>query len=121
MLDLDAEAGVKLGRRPVPVAMGGVAPIAEQAERPARSRERGFRERGQFIELALRLWRREMALENAPHRVRMPAARHEPPLLRHAELLQMHIADAVLIEPGGKVDVGFMADRLEPCQKPCQP
>jgi hypothetical protein len=35
--------------------------------------------------------------------------------------LQMHIADAVLIEPGGKVDVGFMADRLEPCQKPCQP
>src|SRR5260221_624355 len=71
--------------------------------RRARWRERGFGERCQFIKLALRLRRREMVLENAQHRVRMSAARRKPPLFRGAELLQMHIADAMLIEPGGKL------------------
>ena len=35
MLDLDAEAGVEFVGQPLPVAMGGVALIAEQAQRAA--------------------------------------------------------------------------------------
>jgi hypothetical protein len=42
VLDLDAVVGAKLVRQPLAVAMGGVALIAEQAERPVRSPERGL-------------------------------------------------------------------------------
>jgi len=37
VLDLESEAGVKFVGEPLPVAIGGVAFVAEQAERPTRS------------------------------------------------------------------------------------
>src|SRR5215831_7913568 len=55
-----------------------------------------------------------MALENAQHPVRMPAARRKPSLFRRAELLQMQIADAVLIEPGG--ELAFRKPRPARCR-----
>ena len=99
VLDLEAEADVKRVGEPLAVAMGRVALVAQQAERPARSCERSFGERCEFIELVLRLGRREMALEDAQHCIRVSTARGEPAFFRSAELLQMHIADTVLIEP----------------------
>ena len=91
---------MKFGRQPLPVAMGGVAFIAQEAQRPARSRHQAFCKRGQLIEFVLRLRRLQVALENAQHFASMAAARGEPSL---AELLQMHIADAVLIKSGGEL------------------
>src|ERR1700683_4955423 len=61
--------------------MGGSALVAEQAQRPARSRERGFGQRSELVERVLRVGRREMALENAQHLVRLSAGRREPPLV----------------------------------------
>src|SRR6266436_6410900 len=103
MLDLEPEAGMKLVGHPLPVAMGGVAFVAQQAQRPARSRRQAFRKRSQLIEFVLRLRRLQMALENAQHLVSTTAARGEPSLFRRAELLQMQIAYAALIEAGGKL------------------
>src|SRR5215475_6379222 len=85
VLDLEAEAGVKRVGEPLAVAMGGIALVAQQAERPARSCERSFGEHCQFIELVLRLGRREMALEDAQHCICVSAARSEPPFFRSAE------------------------------------
>src|SRR5258708_7394543 len=65
MLDLKPEAGMKFGRQPLPVAMGGVALVAQEAQRPPRSRDRGFRKRSQLIEFMLGLRGFQMALENA--------------------------------------------------------
>jgi len=103
MLDLEAEAGMKFVGQPLPVAMGRVALVAQEAQRPACSRDEGFRKRGQLIEFVLRLRGFQMALKNAQHLVSMTAARCEPPLFRSAELLQMHIADAALIKSGGEL------------------
>jgi len=103
MLNLDSEAGVKLVGEPLTMAMGRVALVAEQAKRPAGSRQRRFGKRGQLIKFVLRVRRREMALENAQHLIGVTAARCQPPFFRGAQLLQMHIADAVLIEPGGEL------------------
>ena len=63
------------------MTMGGVALVAEQALRLARSRKRGLGERCQFIELVLRLGIGEMALEDAQHLVGMSAAHREPLIL----------------------------------------
>ena len=60
ILDLHAEPRVQLRGEPLAVAVGGVALVAQQAERAA-----GFGERGQFLELVLRLRRLEMALVDA--------------------------------------------------------
>ena len=103
MLDLEAKAGVKLVSEPLAVAMGGIALVAQQAERPARSRAGSFGERCQFIKLVLRLRRREMALEDAQHPICISAARCEPAFFRGTELLQMHIGDALFVEPGSKL------------------
>ena len=114
MLDLKPEAGMKFGRQPLPVAMGGVALVAQEAQRPPRSRDRGFRKRSQLIEFMLGLRGFQMALENAQHLVSMTAARCEPPLFRSAELLQMHIADAALIKSGG--ELAFREPRPPRCR-----
>ena len=103
MLDPESETGVELIGEALPVAMGGIAFVAQEAQWPTRSRDRGFRKRSQLFEFVLRLRRFQMAFENAEHLVSMTAARGEPPLFRSAELLQMHIADAALIESGGKL------------------
>ena len=103
MLDLEPEAGVKLPGQPLPVAMGGVAFVAQEAQRSLRSRYRGFRERRQLIEFVLRLRCLQMALENAQHLISVTAARCESPLFRRAELLQVQIADAALIKARGKL------------------
>jgi hypothetical protein len=55
-----------------------------------------------------------VALENAQHLVSVTAARREPPLFRSAELLQMHIADAVLIKSGSKL--AFRKSRPPRCR-----
>jgi hypothetical protein len=94
---------MKLISEPLPVAMGGVAFVAQEAQRPARPCDQGLRKRGQLIEFVLRFRRFQMAFEDAQHLVSMATTRREPPLFRSAELLQMHIADAVLIESGGKL------------------
>jgi hypothetical protein len=103
MLDLEPEAGVKLLGQPLPMAMGRVAFVAQEAQRSARSCDRGFRQRRQLVEFVLRLRGLQVALENAQHLVGMTAARCEPALFGRAEPLQVQIADAALIESRGKL------------------
>ena len=124
MLDLQPKSGVELIGETLPVAIGRVAFVAQQTQRPTRSRQRGLGERGQLIKFVLRLRRLQVALENAQHLVSMTAARCQAPLFRGAELLQMHVADAALIEPSR--ELAFRKSRPPRCrnrphinQEPC--
>src|ERR1700733_11916828 len=106
MLDLKAEPGVEFARKPLAMAVGGIALVAQQAECLTRSCCRVLGERGQFVKLVFRLRRGEVPLEDAQHRIGLAAARREAALLRRSELLQMQIADAVRGETGGELAFG---------------
>src|SRR5262245_39232253 len=97
---------MKLVGYPLPMAMGRVALVAKQAQRPARSRDGGFCQCGQLMEFVLRLRCLQVMLENPQHLVGMTAARRKSPFFRGAKLLQMHVTDAVLIESGGELTFG---------------
>ena len=88
---------------PLAMAMGRVALVAEQAQRPVRSRDGGFCQCGQLIEFMLRLRRLQVTLENPQHLGSMTAASRQSPFFRGAKLLQMYVADALLIESGSEL------------------
>ena len=94
---------MKLLGYPLAMAMGRVALVAEQAQRPVRSREGGFCQCGQLIEFVLRLRHLQVTLENPQHLVSMTAASRQSPFFRGAKLLQMHVADAALVESSGEL------------------
>ena len=103
MLDLEPEADMKFVGYPLAMAMGRVALVAEQAQRPVRSRDGGFCQCGQLIEFMLRLRRLQVTLENPQHLGGMTAASRQSPFFRGAKLLQMYVADAPLIESGSEL------------------
>jgi hypothetical protein len=83
------------------VAVIGIAFITQEAETAA-----GAEQLREFIEFFALLRGREMSLVDAEKRIRLSGARGEPSFLRRAELLQVQVAYAGLVEGGGKLALG---------------
>ena len=90
---------------PLPVAMGMVALIAEDAHRT-----RLVHQRRQLVEFLLRLRRLQMRRIDLVQQTELAAARRLPAALRRPEAFQMQVGNAALIEAGE--DVRFLARRI---------
>src|SRR5436309_4987432 len=85
-------------RDPLPVALGMVALITEDAHRP-----RLVHQRRQLVELLLRLRRLQMRRIDLVQQAELPAARRLTAALRRPEALQMQIGDTTLVEAGSEL------------------
>ena len=95
---------VRLGRNHFrdepPMAGHMIALEAQQAGAPA------ARQLFRLRQLGLRLVRAHMLAEYRLHPFRMPGANRIAPGLRRPQRLQMHICDALCVQPGGKLSLG---------------
>src|SRR5512139_2006641 len=98
VLNLHAPALLHIGDDARAVAGLGIAAVAEQRDALAR-----LDQRCQLGELGLRLGTLDVLVEDLPERVGIAGARGGAALCRRAELLQMQIADAGLVERRGEL------------------
>src|SRR4029453_8049904 len=101
ILHLHAVARLDDLRDPLPVAMGMVALITENAHRT-----RLLYQRRKLVELLLRLRRLQMRRIDLVQQAELAAARRLTAALRRSEALEVQIGNAALIEAGRKLILG---------------